>query len=78
MHSPFEAPSKYTDLYNIENEDRLKYLAMVSALDEGVGNVTDTLKEAGMWKNTVFVFSTGTINYFLTLYDLNKLFSYVI
>ena len=33
---------------------------MVSALDEGIGNITNTFKEKGMWDNTVVIFTTGT------------------
>ena len=34
---------------------------MVSCMDEGVQNITKTLERFDMWKNTVFIFSTGTI-----------------
>ena len=43
---------------------------MVSALDEAIGNITDTLMERDMWNNSVFVFSTGAYaDVLLSLFD---------
>jgi hypothetical protein len=36
-------------------------------MDEGIGNITQALQDAGMWDNTVFVFSTGKCNCRLAL-----------
>ena len=32
---------------------------MVSALDEAVQNITETLKQYHMWDNTLVIFTTG-------------------
>jgi arylsulfatase B/arylsulfatase I/J len=32
---------------------------MVTMLDQGVKNVTEALKQTGMWDNTLIVFSAG-------------------
>ncbi|XP_072036038.1 arylsulfatase B-like isoform X2 [Amphiura filiformis] len=59
VHSPLMAPAYYTDMYkDIKNKKRRVYAGMVTAMDEGIGNITDTLKNIGMWDDTVIFFST--------------------
>ena len=75
-HFPAEVPSQYYDMYEgvVKDETRRTLLAMVSALDDTVKAVVDTLKDTGLWENTVFIFfadnggmlgrfSIGQINY---------------
>ncbi|PCI35310.1 MAG: N-acetylgalactosamine 6-sulfate sulfatase [Flavobacteriaceae bacterium] len=56
-HTPLQATQKYLDRFpNIENKKRKTYAAMVSAVDDGVGNVLDKLKELDLEKNTLVFF----------------------
>ncbi|XP_046374479.1 arylsulfatase B-like isoform X1 [Haliotis rufescens] len=58
VHAPIEVPKKYEDMYpNVMNEGRRKYSGMVSALDEAVGNVTQALKDRGLFENTLILFT---------------------
>lgn len=47
VHAPGEVPERYLAQYEgkIINKTRKKYAAMVSCLDEGIGNITRALKE---------------------------------
>ena len=39
----------------VEDPDRRTYLGMVTAMDDVVGNVTESLKRAGMYDNSVII-----------------------
>lgn len=58
-HVPLDAPQKYLDRFPGEMpERRRKCLAMLSAVDDGVGDVMQTLRENGLEENTL-VFLIG-------------------
>ena len=57
MHST-QAPESYIAPYaGIKDDSRRIYAGMLSALDEGIGNITSTLKSLGMYENSVMVLS---------------------
>lgn len=48
VHEPLQAPKKYTDKYSfIKDRARRTYAGMVDSMDEAIGNITETMKEAG-------------------------------
>jgi arylsulfatase A-like enzyme len=58
VHSPDEVPAPYKDAFNasIPGDDRRRTFAgMLAAMDEGVGNVTRAVREAGMEGNTIYI-----------------------
>lgn len=58
-YNPLPAPdhvvAKFTDIFEY---DRRRFAGMLSKLDESVGRVVDALREKGMLKNSLIVFST--------------------
>ncbi|XP_015747345.1 PREDICTED: arylsulfatase B-like, partial [Acropora digitifera] len=59
VHAPLQAPKKYTDKYSfIKDRARRTYAGMVDSMDEAIGNITEAMKEAGLWEDTLVIFST--------------------
>jgi uncharacterized sulfatase len=58
VHGPNQAPKEYVAKYTAKGFDKrvATQLAMVDALDEGVGKVLKTLKDEGMEENTLVFF----------------------
>ena len=59
VHSPDQVPQSYIDPYNatIADAKRRTFAGMLSALDEGVGNITAALRARGMEGNTLVIFA---------------------
>ena len=56
-HTPMHATEKYLSRFpEIQDTKRKTYAAMVSAVDDGVGNVLRVLKDNGIEENTLIVF----------------------
>ncbi len=56
-HGPLQATEKYLKRYShIKEKKRRTYAAMVSAVDDGVGNIISKLKEKGIYENTIVYF----------------------
>eukprot|EP00730_Choanoeca_flexa_P016491 TRINITY_DN7804_c0_g1_i1.p1 TRINITY_DN7804_c0_g1~~TRINITY_DN7804_c0_g1_i1.p1 ORF type:complete len:538 (+),score=88.89 TRINITY_DN7804_c0_g1_i1:32-1645(+) len=57
VHSPTEAPDRFIQRFPTSmNGYRRRILACMSALDEGIQNITDALKDKGMYNNSIIVF----------------------
>lgn len=61
VHNPNAVPEEYTTRYSSNmmwDGKRKTYAGMLTAADEGIGNVTAALKEYGLWENSLVVFTT--------------------
>ena len=55
-----KVPIQYFEIVKIYcDAQHFMCIGMVSCLDEAVGNITNTLREQGLWENTLLIFSTG-------------------
>jgi arylsulfatase A-like enzyme len=60
-HAPLEATENYSNRFpNIRSPHRRTYAAMVSAVDDGVGNVLAELRRDGLEERTLVVFLSGS------------------
>ena len=56
-HIPFQAPVDYYCLYSdVEDENKRVYYAMISALDDAIGDIHNTIKSLGLEENTIIYF----------------------
>ena len=56
-HVPFQAPVDYYCLYShIEDENKRVYYAMISALDDAIGEIHKAVKDLGIEDNTIIYF----------------------
>ncbi len=52
-HYPMHAPEKYVKRFPGLDPERRMYAAMVAALDDGIGEVIEAVKQAGLLENTL-------------------------
>lgn len=56
-HTPHQVTDKYLERFpNINDQGRRRYVAMISALDDGVGRILRTLEQTGLRENTLVAF----------------------
>ncbi|GGO36726.1 hypothetical protein GCM10010991_31170 [Gemmobacter aquaticus] len=69
-HTPYQAPDQWLEKYaHIEDSQRRAYAAMISAMDDQIGQVVAALEAAGMREDTLIVFHSdngGTRNKMFT------------
>lgn len=61
VHAPDQVPIEYSRPYRglwEDNPQRQTYAGMLTAADEGIGNVTQALREGGLWEDTLVIFTT--------------------
>ncbi|HVJ79980.1 MAG TPA: arylsulfatase, partial [Planctomycetia bacterium] len=58
VHAPHQAPPEHLERYKHLKGERRKYAAMLSAMDEAVGEIADAVEKKGVKGNTLFIFSS--------------------
>ncbi|MBL8792597.1 MAG: arylsulfatase [Planctomycetia bacterium] len=58
VHSPHQAPAEYLKPYADLKGERQKYAGMLAAMDEAVGQIVAAVDQAGVRRNTLFIFSS--------------------
>ena len=75
VHEPLQAPDEAVAKYAsaIADFDRRVTAAMVSTMDTAIGEAVDGWDRAGLWQDTVLVFTTGTTELVLSRFDGTRL-----
>jgi arylsulfatase A-like enzyme len=72
-HVPLEAPEKYLQRFpNQMPERRRTALAMMSAVDDGVGRIVELLKEQGVFERTLIIFTNDNGAPMADILSVNK------
>ena len=58
VHSPFQAPDENLKRYPQLTGNRQKLAGMLSAVDDAIGKIVQSLKKQGMLENTLIIFSS--------------------
>ncbi len=58
VHGPHQVPDSYSAPYESREGNRRVYAGMLAALDEGVGQIVDAIRDSGLADNTLFIFSS--------------------
>lgn len=57
VHAPLQAPKEYLDRFeSIQDPKRKSFAAMMSAMDDAIGDVMSKVREAGLEEDTIVVF----------------------
>ena len=57
VHSPFQAPEPYIDMYkNIKAKNKRIYAGMVTCMDDAIGRIISAIDKRGMRRNTLIIF----------------------
>lgn len=58
-HTPFQAPKALVEKFsNVPEKQKQVYYAMITALDDAIGKIINKLKEEGLDKNTLIIFTS--------------------
>jgi len=58
VHTPLQVPDNYLESYAHLSGRRRTYAGMIAALDEAVGQIVGAIREEGLQRDTLFVFSS--------------------
>ncbi|MEQ1825838.1 MAG: arylsulfatase [Pirellula sp.] len=58
VHSPHQVPEKYLAQFSHFSGNRRLYAGMLTAMDEAIGKVVESVDKAGLRGNTLFIFSS--------------------